>query len=128
MGEGNGWMGYQKLNKIIMLSEIFKEEGESIYSFKSGDIIIRVKSAMITDFKTNENLGIEMQVIQGIDNSFRETPVRFVGIKNNLIYLQSLKPIGLSDKLHIYKCRLEMYENDWKLFEVPDGLTIEDCI
>lgn len=110
-----------------MISELFKKEGENIYSFKKGDYIIRLVSAKRTDFKTNENLGIEMQIIDGVDNSFRETPVEFICIQNNLIYLRSLKPWHDGTK-YVYKVRLEMYENDWALFEIPEGLTLEDCL
>ncbi len=103
-------------------------EGKSIYEFTKGDYIIRLKSALRIDTKTNENLGIEMQVIEGVDNSFREEPKELIGIYNNLIYLRSIKPSYSGAKLFVHKLRLEMYEEDWALFEIPEGLTIDDCI
>lgn len=103
-------------------------EGKSIWEFTKGDYIIRLKSALRTDYKTNENLGIEMQVIDGVDNSFRDEPKEFIGIYNNLIYLREIKPSYTGAKLYVYKIRLEMYEENWALFEIPDGLTIDDCI
>lgn len=111
-----------------MINELFKEEGQSIYTFKPGDIIIRMKSAPRKDTRTNENLGIDVEVTLYSDNSFRDVPVEFIAIKNNLIYLRSMRKSYLSEKKDVYKVLLEQYEENWKLFEIPEGLTMEDCI
>lgn len=103
------------------------KEGQSIYDFKKGDIIIRLKSALRKNIHTNENLGVDVEVVEGVDNSFRETPVEFIAIANNVIYLHNIKPWYDGTK-YVYKVRLEMYEDNWQLFEIPEGLTIDDCI
>lgn len=98
-----------------------KKEGRSIFTFKKGDVIIRLKPRIITERKVNDNLGIEIEVVTGIDNSFRY-PHEFMGIENNQIYLKHFKS-GL-----LFSGNLEDFTENWGLFIVPDGLTMKDCI
>lgn len=103
-----------------------QDEGNSIYTFKKGDIIVRLKNARMIDIRTNENLGIEVEILKGEDSSFRDEPVEFIAIENNLIYLRSLRTSLFKD--HIYKVRVERYEDNWAIYKVPEGLTMDDCI
>jgi hypothetical protein len=103
------------------MNELFKKEGHSIFTFKKGDIIIRLKSAMIKKPFYNDNLMITIFEPTNIDNSYRD-PNEFIGVFNNLIYLKSLK------YKTVHTLDLENWGEDWGLFDIPDGLTIEDCI
>jgi hypothetical protein len=111
-----------------MLDELFEKDGHSIYTFKKGDYIIRLKSVICTETKFNENLGITIEVETREDNSFRESPVEFIAIENNVIYLMNIKASYGSTDRYVYKVRLEKYSENWGLFKIPDGLTIEQCI
>jgi len=107
-----------------MINELFNKSGQSIFTFKKGDIIIRLEPAVMRDIKHNENLGIDVEVAYGIDQSFRE-PMEFVAIENNIIYLRY---VGGYFKGRISKAKLDIFSEGWALFIIPEGLTMEDCI
>ena len=107
--------------------ELLQKEGNSIFTFTKGDIIIRLKNRIITESKTNDNLGITIEVQVGIDSSFRR-PLEFMGIENNIIYLRDIKEDGYFNKKYVHKANLDDYSENWALFIIPDGLTIDDCI
>ena len=104
-----------------MLDELFKCEGQSIFSFKKGDIIVRVEPAIHKSMQRNENLGIEIEVVTGKDNSFRE-PMEFIAVENNTIYLRYAKNKRLTH------ANLEEHEDGWQLFKIPDGLTMDEIL
>lgn len=105
------------------MKELFEKEGQSIFTFKKGDIIIRLKPAVTMRNAYNENLGIATQVATGFRNDFRE-PMEFVAVENNKIYLKYLCKC-LEGR--VAKANLEEFADDWALFVIPDGLTIDDC-
>ena len=105
------------------MNELFEQEGRSIFSFKKGDIIIKVKPRIIKENRENENLGISIEIETGVDNSFR-IPCEFIGIENNLIYLKYLTGYF---KGKITTGYLDFYSEGWELFRIPDGLKIEDA-
>ncbi len=111
----------------MIMRELFEVEGQSIFTFKVGDTIIRVKPAERKKDIHNENLGITIQVTEGLDNSYRTEPVIFRGIANNLIYLEDLRK-QFNGKRRISKATLEGYSENWALFEVPEGLSFDECI
>lgn len=107
--------------------ELFEKEGQSIFTFKKGDIIIKVKPRITTQERVNQNLGVTYLVETGIDNSFRK-PIEFIGIENNQIYLRDISEDNYFKKKYVHKANLEEHCENWALFIIPDGLTIEDCI
>lgn len=109
------------------MNQIFEKEGNSIFIFKKGDIIIRLKPRLLTEVKINENLGTSVEVQTDVDNSFR-TPVEFIGIENNQIYLRAIKEDSYFKKKYVYKANLNEHSEDWALFVIPEGLTIDDCL
>jgi hypothetical protein len=109
------------------MRELFEKQGRSIFTFKKGDIIIKLHPRIITETKTNENLGISTEVEVEIDNSYR-SPVEFIGIENNIIYLRSIKEDSFWKKKIVSKAYLNEHSDDWELFVVPEGLTIDDCL
>jgi len=117
------WLIYtSKLNKSTNMKELFEKEGCSIFCFKKNDIIIRLKSVDITKTEYNDNLGIPVKTKTGIDNSFRERPIEFICVENNLIYLRNPRD------QQVYSAQLNEFSEDWALFTVPEGLAFEDCI
>ena len=109
------------------MNELFEETGRSILGFKKGDIIIRLKPAAVKEISYNENLGITTEYIKSYDNSFRTDPMEFLCVKNNLIFLRCLTE-DYEGKKRVVKLTIEKYFDDWSIFEVPEGLTLEDCI
>ena len=109
------------------MNELFEETGQSILCFKRGEIIIRTKSAAVKEINYNQNLGITTEYVKSYDNSFRTDPMEFLCVKNNVIFLRGLKD-DFEGKKTVVKLILEKYFDDWAVFEVPDGLTIEECI
>lgn len=106
-----------------MLNELFEKKSASIFTFKRGDIIIRLEPAIMKTFKHNENLGIDTEAAYGIDQSFRE-PMEFITVENNQIYLRY---VGGYCKGLISKANLDSFSEGWGLFIIPEGLAIEDC-
>jgi hypothetical protein len=106
-----------------MLNELSKKKGVSIFTFKKGDIIIRLEAAILKNVSHNENLGIDTEAAYGIDQSFRE-PMEFIAIENNIIYL---KYVGGYCKGRVSKANLDVFAEDWALFVIPNGLTLDDC-
>jgi hypothetical protein len=109
------------------MKELFTKDGNSIFTFKKGDIIIRLKPRIIATKLLNENLGITVEIESGIDNSFR-SPHEFIGIENNKIYLRSVKEDFFTNKKSMYAANIEEFSENWALFIVPEGLTLEECI
>jgi len=103
------------------MNELFEENGNSIFCFKPGDIIIRVQPLKIRKSIIHDTLGITIEKRDIVDNSYR-CPMEFIGISNNLIYLRYL-----SKMKHVSKAALNQYAENWALFEIPKGLTIKDC-
>jgi hypothetical protein len=99
------------------MKELFEKKGHSIFIFKKGDIIIRLKPRIIKELIYNENLGISVSVDKDIDNSFR-TPMEFIAIENNRIYLKYVKPDPTGER-RITSANLEDFSDDWDLFVVP---------
>ena len=102
------------------MKELFLTEGNSILTFKKGDIVTRVIPATIKSKETNDNLGIEVEVIQRVDGSFMGDACEFLGIHNNQIWLEVKmfsKPFSIS---------LQDYAEGWELFECPEGYNISD--
>jgi len=110
------------------MNELFEKEGQSIFTFKKGDYIIKVKDKILTEEVYNSNLGISIELYKGIDTSFRRNPLEFIGIYNNIIYLRDIIQSSFDDKKRIHKTLLSEHTNDWALFEIPEGLKLEDCI
>lgn len=109
------------------LNELFTVEGHHISTFKTGDIIYRTKSVEYKKQIHHDNLPILIEVITAVDDSYRKEPIEFLFIKNNLIYLRSVKEDYFGKK-RINKVLLERFAENWALYEIPDGLTIEDCV
>lgn len=94
-------------------------------NFKIGDIITRVARAEIYYKKYNDNLGVTTDVLNYTDGSYMGEPVKYRGIANNRIYFESLKGCF---KGNIHSVDLENWSEGWELFELPEGVTIEDLI
>ena len=109
------------------MEQIFRKTGNSIFSFKKGDIIIRLEPTYREVELYSENLGITVVGQSSKDNSFRQVPVEFVAIENNMLYVKGMK-VDYQNKKIVYKLPIEDYSENWALFVVPDGLTLEDCI
>lgn len=107
-----------------MMNKLFEKEGQSIFTFNKGDIIIRLRGADVKEKKYNDNLGVHVEVIKYTDSSYRE-PVEFIAVENNLIYVKYL--CGCLKGV-IGKARLEDFSEDWALFKIPDGLTLEEIL
>lgn len=105
---------------------LFEKEGHSIFTFKTGDIIIRLKPMQRVEQLYNENLGISVEVEQGTDNSYRY-PMELIAIENNLIYLKSVGKAIITSPSPFSILNLEQWSEDWALFVVPNGLALEDC-
>lgn len=106
-----------------MLNELFNKEGRSIFDFKKGDIIVKMKPRVIKELRHNSNLGIDVEVSKRTQNMFRE-PDQLAGIENNLLYLRLMSGI-LKGK--VYQVKVEEYGVDvWELFKLPEGMTLDD--
>lgn len=105
-----------------MINEIFKVTGVSIYTFKRGDIIIRVEPAIKRKTVYDENLKVDVEVVFSVDHTLRDTPCEFICIENNIIYLKWLK------ENRIVKLLIDFYDEGWAIFKIPEGLTLNDCI
>jgi len=107
-----------------MLSELFISEGRSIFTFKPGDIITRVKPAEIKKPIHNENLGISTEVVDYTDGSYRGRELEYLGIANNMIYVREF---GRTIALEIEKFgrtiafEIEKFEEGWDLYQTPPG-------
>jgi len=108
------------------MRELFEKEGQSIVTFKKGDLIYRTKPMIIKKQVLNENLGVSIEVDIQSDSTFRSFPIEFICIENNTIYLKWLNTDYKGNR-RICRLILEDWFNDWALFVVPDGLKIEDC-
>lgn len=108
------------------MSQLYEVEGNSIYTFTPGDIVIRTKPVELTEEVVNENLGITLTVKKGFDN-FGRTPLQFIGVENNVIYLKN-PDTSTRSFTYIYQVCVFKYSQDWGLFVVPEGLTIDDCV
>jgi hypothetical protein len=109
------------------MKELFETEGQSIFTFKKGDIIIRTKPCVIKRDVYNENLGISIAVDACINYAFTRNPVEFIGIENNLIYVRDVKSF-FGEVIRVHKERVSDFSEDWALFKVPNGLSLDDCI
>jgi len=83
------------------MKELFETNGQSIFTFKKGDIIIRTKPAVIKRDIYNENLGVVITVDAATNYAFTRNPVEFISIENNLIYVRDVKSFfGDEKKVH----------------------------
>lgn len=110
-----------------MIEQLIKTEGQSILTFKPGDLIIRVEPVKSQVAAFNPNLGVAVGIGEKLDNSHRTEPVEFAGIYNNLIYLRSLGR-RFDGSRYFHKLLLEEAAEGWALFVVPDGLALDECI
>jgi len=111
-----------------MTNQLFEKEGKSIHCFKKGDIIIKLKNREIPKSVFNENLGIKIELqTKQIDTSFRSNPIEFICIENNLIYYREMKRDFHTKIRKVRWCLVDDYSEDWGLFVVPEGLTLEEC-
>lgn len=83
------------------------ETGKSIYDFKAGDTIIRLKPTVDGDM------------------SFRKYPGVFMGIENNIIYIK-LIGAGLDDKTA--RLPIETFKDNWQIYEEPKKQTFNKTI
>jgi hypothetical protein len=103
-----------------------KNEGQSITSFQKGDIIIRTKPVPVSYMNFDE-FGHGKKV-NDFNHSHNLQPVEFVAVENNLIYVRAIfaSPYGDGEK-RIYVHPFADLCDNWALFVVPEGLTLEEC-
>lgn len=106
------------------MNELFLSEGQSIHTFREGDIITRVKKASIYHDKENENLGTIVKVLFRTDGSFMGDACQLIEISNNQIWFK-----GLTGSLKYMDGPISMplqdYSEGWELFKCPKGYTID---
>lgn len=101
-----------------------KPTGELITSFKKGDFVIRTKPVSVSYLNFNETG--RAKSISNYNHSHTRNPVEFIAIANGLIYLKQInQPINGERTLYVHT--FNEWADDWALFEVPEGLTIEEC-
>jgi len=66
----------------------FNRKGLPITEFKPGQILTRLQAADFRVEEHNENLGITQVVAKHKDYSYRGEPLKFLGIENNMIYME----------------------------------------
>jgi len=104
------------------MKELFEKEGQSIFCFKPGDVIIRLKP--VYKVVHNENLGISMRTEEVQFRGYEE-PMTLLAIENNQIYLRyASNQSCLKGMLSV--ASIDQYSEDWGLFVLPKGITIED--
>jgi hypothetical protein len=64
--------------------------GLPISEFKQGQVLVRLQKAEFRTEEYNENLGITQVTTKFKDGSYRGEPLKFLGIENNMIYLEKL--------------------------------------
>lgn len=108
---------YELKYNLISLSENFKfpdflkedvNIGQSIYTFKVDDIIIRVCSAVLPNGSMSYSI---------------KNPVKFKGISNNRIYLEQIEGHA---KGKVIAVSVDIYQNGWEKYILPDGLDIDN--
>ena len=107
------------------MEELFEKEGRSIFSFNAGDLIIKIKPTEIKRKHYNENLGIETFVTERIDTSYISNPVIFKGIANNRLYVKVTTGALKDSVMH---SSIFTHSADWALFELPDGVKMEEIV
>ncbi len=107
-------------------STLFQTEGSSIYTFKTGDLIYRTKLAVIKRKEYSLNLGVVVEN-ETMAYGFQTIPMELVAIENNLIYLRAMAE-KYDKSRHVFKLLLADYAEDWALYKIPEGLTLEDCL
>lgn len=110
---------------MTLISEAFKKEPRSIYTFKKGDLIIRTEPMVKKTLKFNENLGVEIDVPCYVDCTFQTEPAEFICIENGVIYCKYLSR-GLMGE--VARLLLSDFEEGWALFIIPEGLSLKDCV
>jgi hypothetical protein len=101
-------------------------QGQSITNFKKGDIIIRTKPVPVSYMNFDET-GYR-KTVNDFNYSHTRTPVEFIAVENNLIYVRAIcaSPYGDGEKT-IYIHPFADFCDNWALFVVPEGLTLEEC-
>ena len=89
------------------------KKGLPITSFTKGDIIIKIEPTIKTNIDKDGN------IINLVENHFRQVPMRFLGIMYNLIYLASVG--GYCDGMET-TALLEEYYDGWELYIEPNFL------
>lgn len=82
-------------------------KGLPITEFTVGQILTRLDKADFTAQEFNELLGITQTVTKFQDGSYRGEPLKYLGIENNMIYMERLSGDGKGQTID-----LEL-ENGW---------------
>lgn len=115
------------------------DQGYNISIFEKGAILIRCCSAFvpasITEYDDGDSvIESRRQVVASVvHNEFRTDPVKFIAVENGVIYLEPVQQNALLRALghtggHVYKLIHEYWQDGWVPFEVPEGLTLEQCL
>jgi hypothetical protein len=99
-------------------------QGQSITSFQKGDIIIRTKPVPVSYVGFDET-GYR-KTVNDFNYSHTRTPVEFLEVANNLIYLRGINK-SIEGLKTIYAHPFADFCGNWALFVVPEGLTLEEC-
>ena len=101
-----------------------KPTRQLITSFKKGNFIIRTKPVSINYLNFNDTG--RAKIISDYNYDHTRQPVEFIAIANGLIYLKEINQPTNGDRT-LYVHPFNEWMDDWALFVVPEGLTIEEC-
>lgn len=87
------------------------KKGKHISEFRPGDLVIRVSPAYLYDKKV-EGINITEPVY---DKSYVDEPIRFLEIKDNIIYIDNLS----DNEFSIRKLDYKKYQDGWEKYEIP---------
>ena len=109
------------------MKELFMNEGNSIFTFKEGDIITRVMPSRMENEELNPNLGVMQLVSVMCDNSYLGDPMKYIGIFNNQIWLENMDPFhARSFGKKPTRLNLHSWSEGWAPFYMPTGYSIND--
>ena len=95
------------------------QDGRSIYDFEQGDILTRVKPAILgtNDFAEPEpNEEGVLVTAKTKDFSYRGEALRFIGVANNMIYLEHVDGILKGETTDL---DIERWSDGWDIWVDP---------
>lgn len=96
----------------------------NISNFNNGDLIVRTEPGKYTCPKYNENLGVSVDIVTGIDTSYIGVPFKLLDVANGIIYVEVIgRPVCNGSK--VKEMKIVVFGDGWGYFTVPNGLTIE---
>ena len=105
--------------RISAIEGVNTENGKTIYEFEQGDIITRVKPAILgtNDFAEPEPKEDGVLVLAKIkDFSYRGDRLKYLGIANNMIYLEHVDGILKGETTDL---DIERWSDGWDIWVNP---------